>query len=301
MDTNRDRIDRANLALEGLSVGDAFGETFFVNPAVVEGLILQRALAPPPWKWTDDTLMAFSVVENLREYGAIESDALVADFVARYHPGRGYGPTIGMAFRDIRDNGSDRHDVFPALFEGQGSYGNGAAMRVAPLGGYFADDGFETIVREARRSAETTHVHREGVAGSVAVAVAAAIAYQTRDAAPSRRAFLDGVLPHVPPSETREKIRHARDFDAGVSTRFAAEVLGTGHQVSAQDTVPFALFCAAEFLGNYEESLWQTVSGLGDRDTTCAIVGGIVALHTGAQGIPADWVHSREPLPRPVV
>jgi ADP-ribosylglycohydrolase len=297
MNTNREGVARANLALQGLSVGDAFGETFFVNPAVVDGLIAQRAVAPEPWTWTDDTLMAFSVSENLRRFGAIEQDALVSDFVARYHPGRGYGPTIGMAFREIREDHSDWRDVFPALFERQGSYGNGAAMRVSPVGGYFADADFVTIVREAVRSAETTHTHPEGIAGAVAVAVAAATAYQSRGATPARRAFLDVVLEHTPDSETREKIRHARNFDTGASTRFAAEVLGTGHQVSAQDTVPFALFCASEYLADYEESLWQTVSGLGDRDTTCAIVGGIVALHVGAEGIPSEWLAAREALP----
>jgi ADP-ribosylglycohydrolase len=68
-------------------------------------------------------------------------------------------------------------------------------------------------------------------------------------------------------------------------------------KVSAQDTVPFCLWCAAKHLDNYEEALWATVSGLGDRDTTCAIVGGIVACYTGAEGIPSNWLAAREPLP----
>ena len=42
---------------------------------------------------------------------------------------------------------------------------------------------------------------------------------------------------------------------------------------------------------------WLTVSGLGDRDTTCAIVGGIVACYVGEEGIPAAWLQAREPLP----
>jgi ADP-ribosylglycohydrolase len=57
------------------------------------------------------------------------------------------------------------------------------------------------------------------------------------------------------------------------------------------------LFCAGAHLDNYEEAIWMTVSGLGDRDTTCAIVGGIVATYTGADAIPSDWLDSREPLP----
>jgi ADP-ribosylglycohydrolase len=67
--------------------------------------------------------------------------------------------------------------------------------------------------------------------------------------------------------------------------------------VSAQDTVPFALWCAARHLSSYEEALWLTVSGLGDRDTTCAIVGGIVATYTGVESISHHWCADREPLP----
>ena len=73
--------------------------------------------------------------------------------------------------------------------------------------------------------------------------------------------------------------------------------LGNGSRVSAQDTVPFALWCAGEYLDNYEEALWLTVSGFGDMDTTCAIAGGIVALYTGVEGIPEVWRAAREPLP----
>jgi len=63
------------------------------------------------------------------------------------------------------------------------------------------------------------------------------------------------------------------------------------------DTVPLALWCAGERLDDYEEALWLTVSALGDRDTTCAIVGGVVAAYTGAGGIPGAWLRAREPLP----
>ena len=66
----------------------------------------------------------------------------------------------------------------------------------------------------------------------------------------------------------------------------AAPFLGSGYNATAQDTVPFALWCAGEHLDNYEEALWQTVSGLGDRDTNCAIVGGIVALSAGVDPFP---------------
>ncbi len=74
-------------------------------------------------------------------------------------------------------------------------------------------------------------------------------------------------------------------------------LLGNGSGVSAQDTVPFALWCAAQHLDDYEAALWLTASGLGDIDTNCAIVGGIVVMSTGLEGVPRSWLLSREPLP----
>jgi ADP-ribosylglycohydrolase len=81
-----------------------------------------------------------------------------------------------------------------------------------------------------------------------------------------------------------------------VAATFARRYVANRHRsrVSAPDTVPFALWCAARHLDDYVEAMWQTVSGLGDRDTTCAIVGGIVAA-AGA-GVPSDWRASREPF-----
>lgn len=95
----------------------------------------------------------------------------------------------------------------------------------------------------------------------------------------------------------REKIRHARNLAPGSSVLLAVRALGNGTGISAQDTVPFTLWCAAQHLDNFEAALWLTISGLGDRDTTCAIVGGIVAGCTGTEGIPAAWLAARESLP----
>jgi ADP-ribosylglycohydrolase len=62
-------------------------------------------------------------------------------------------------------------------------------------------------------------------------------------------------------------------------------------------TVPFALWCASECLNDYQDALWLTVSALVDRDTTCAIVVGIVVAFTREQYIPVDWIAAREALP----
>jgi len=125
-------IERARCSLEGLSVGDAFGETFFVNPDLVEGLIAQRALAARTWNYTDDTLMAMSVVSVLRQHGYIHQDSLARSFAERYDRTRGYGPAMHRLLWEIKC-GEDWAERAQSLFEGQGSFGNGAAMRASDM------------------------------------------------------------------------------------------------------------------------------------------------------------------------
>jgi ADP-ribosylglycohydrolase len=154
-------------------------------------------------------------------------------------------------------------------------------------------------VEHARRSAEVTHAHPEGIAGGIAVAVAAAIAWQVRveNSRPDRRRYIDRILPYIPDTEVRSKTRRAREISATTSLYRVIRLLGNGSYISAQDTVPFCLWCAGEWLDNYEEAIWLTARAGGDIDTNCAIVGGIVAMYTGIDGIPKEWLKSREPLP----
>lgn len=295
--TAESRLERARCSLEGLSIGDAFGERLFVASDRVESVIRKRIVTAGPWQFTDDTQMALSVFEILRKHQEIEPDALAFSFAHHYDDRRGYGPAMHSLLNYIR-LGVPWHALAPRLFHGQGSCGNGAAMRVAPVGAYFADDP-ALVIEHAARSAKVTHSHPEGIAGAVAVAAATAQAWQFahRGIRPSKAEFLEAVLPHVPEGVVREKIRHARNLAEGCSVQLAVSALGNGSQVMAQDTVPFVLWCAGEWLDNFEEALWQTVSGLGDRDTTCAMVGGIVAMFVGREGIPTAWAAAREPLP----
>jgi len=236
--------------------------------------------------------MAICIVHTLIEWETIDQDRLAACFADRFtqEPYRGYGMGAASLLSAI-SMGQDWRNASPALFGG-GSYGNGAAMRVAPLGAYY-HDGIETSIREARKSAAVTHCHREGVAGAIATAAAASLAGSGEQL--TRNGFLKAVESCVPESDVKEGIREAAGIDSD-KTHEAALKLGTGVRISAQDTVPFCIWCAANNLYDYESALWQAASGLGDVDTTCAIVGGIVAL--SADGVPDAFLERREPLPR---
>jgi ADP-ribosylglycohydrolase len=132
-------LERALCSLEGLVVGDAFGERFFVHPKTVEHLSAARALPAPPWWFTDDTQLALSIVAVLRRHGRIDQEHLAQHFAAHYDPSRGYGPAMHGVLARIHF-GEPWQAVAPGLLAGQGSFGNGAAMRVAPVGAYYADD-----------------------------------------------------------------------------------------------------------------------------------------------------------------
>src|SRR5579859_835473 len=174
------RLARAYQSLEGLCCGDAFGERFFIPREIVDSLIIQRALPAPPWFFTDDTLMALSIVSTLEEHEKIDQEHLAMSFAANYDSSRGYGPAMHRLLIKIRQERSSWREESQALFGGEGSFGNGSAMRVAPLGAYFADD-LQMIIEQAKLSAVTTHCHPEAVAGAIAVALAAGFAWRFRE------------------------------------------------------------------------------------------------------------------------
>lgn len=293
------RLQRALLSLDGLSVGDAFGQLLSTSARSVRKMLERGSLPGSPWWHTDDTQMAAAVVESLAANPEhVSLDFLAHRFVQRYlaDPGRGYGKGARMQLEEMAQGGSWRQ-TSAAAFSGRGSMGNGSAMRSAPVGAYFADD-LELVVRESTQSSIITHSHPEGIAGSVAVSLAAAGAWNCRDLPldKARQGIWQVVLEHTPKSETLDGIRKASAVPFDMLPENAARILGSGYLVTAPDTVPFALWCALRHLDNYREALIATLEGDGDCDTNCAIVGGIVVLATGRAGIPSDWLQSREPL-----
>ncbi|WP_051801614.1 ADP-ribosylglycohydrolase family protein [Streptomyces sp. NRRL F-525] len=285
------RLNRALASLRGLAVGDALGSQFFVP--VNHPLLKRRELPPTPWQWTDDTEMACSVVAVLAAHRRVDQDALARSFAEHHDFDRGYGPAVNRLLRLVREGG-DWRELSSALFKGQGSWGNGAAMRIAPLGAWYADDP-EQATHQAEISAYPTRQHREAVVGAMAVAAAAALA-AAPGGPPSGEALLDGVIALVPKSAVGAGLRRARDMLDYADSGTVAAVLGCGRRTSAHDTVPFALWSAARGLGDYEGAFWATAQVGGDVDTTCAIVGGVIA--GGRAGTPpAEWLERTEALP----
>lgn len=290
------RLSLAKHSLLGVSIGDAFGDSFFGNEDLIIEQIDAHTMPDTRWEFTDDTVMSISVFEELEARGDIDQDQLVNRFIACHDldPRRGYGATLRRVLREIAE-GEDWKTVASRVFEGQGSMGNGAAMRVCPIGAYYHDD-LKRVKALATKSAEVTHSHPEAIAGAIAVATATALAtgMTLSRHALSPEAFTDAILAQLPDSDTTSRIAKAKSLPHSYHTETLKKVLGNGVNMTAQDTVPFVIWCASHHLTHFEEALWKAVSILGDRDTICAMVGGITMMSATDSSIPRAWADAVE-------
>jgi len=293
-------IERAWVVLQGLSVGDAFGGHFefeFVDPERPKRTAQVRQIPKGRWRYTDDTLMALSIYDVLRQDAAIVPEHLADSFATRFDIGRGYGASMEELLQAIRAGG-DWKTLSQSLFDGSGSFGNGSAMRVAPIGGYFADD-LQAVVHHSRQSSLVTHTHPQAIDGAITIALATAIAHQLAHSQqqPMFDNYWQPLLNLIPSGEIKQKLIQASELQDQTSPEAAATLLGNGRDISALDSVPFAVWCTYQFLDSYEDALWNAISVGGDADTIGAMVGGIVASYGGLKDIPSEWLTRRETLP----
>jgi ADP-ribosylglycohydrolase len=290
------RVERMRLSLEALGIGDALGEMLNYRYFDAPKRLAENDLPAGPWFHTDDTEMAISIVAVLTSHGELNQDALARRFARRFErdPNRGYGTMTRIQMRELIA-GAKWRETSAKAFGGKGSMGNGGAMRVAPLGAYFAGS-LDHCAAAARASSEVTHTHPEGVAGTIAVALAAALAWQLKETPADERPlrFFDDILRLTPESEVRQKIVLASQMPVELPIEDAVKTLGNGSLVTAPDTVPFCVWITAHHSGDFKAALAKTISAGGDCDTNAAIVSGIVALSTGRESIPAEWFEARE-------
>lgn len=274
-------------ALVGVAVGDALGAPFEGHRGPVPAALLSRLDRAEGWlRYTDDTAMTFALAESLLFCHGLDLDHLAGTFAVAYErePHRGYGPGTAELLGAIAA-GAPWRESAAAQFGGSGSYGNGAAMRVAPLA-LHARGSVEEAARLARESAMVTHTHPDAVdaAGVQAGAVALALADDPPDAPgpfvarvrevaalPRLRAALDAVSA-LHPEATPAKV---------------AAVTGTG--VAAAESVPAAVAAAALNLRSFPAAIRFAVALGGDTDTIASMAGAIVGARLGDGAVPPSW------------
>ena len=176
---HKTRLGFARDTLEGLSIGDTFGEALSYQYHRACELYDFSALRSGTIRFTDDTAMAIGIIECLKLCKTIDEDALTWIFAKNFRadPQRSYGKMARRILTQIGEGSSWRSLSMSAF--GGGSFSNGSAMRVGPVGAYFSDD-LEKVREMASASARVTHSHPEGIAGAIAIAIATAIVTSSR-------------------------------------------------------------------------------------------------------------------------
>jgi len=142
--------------------------------------IRERSIPKTSWEFTDDTVMAIAVYDQLRINKEINQNQLAELFSINHEKdvNRGYGATARRILREIGEGGNWK-EISQSVFEGMGSMGNGASMRVSPIGAYYFDD-LKRVKELAIKSAEITHSNIEGITGAIAVSIGTAIATELK-------------------------------------------------------------------------------------------------------------------------
>jgi len=203
-------------------------------------------LLVPRSTFTDDSVLTVAVADWILD--AKDLVELLHSYTRDY-PGRGYG---GMFYTWVRSKARKPY----------GSFGNGSAMRVSPVG--FAFDTLEDVLRWSEQSAAVTHNHPEGIRGAQATAAAIYCA---------RR------------GQSKEQIRFTLEerFGYDLHTRLDDIRPTYDFDETCQGTVPQAIVAFLEST-SFEDALRNAVSLGGDADTLACITGGIAEAYYG--GVP---------------
>ena len=284
--------DRFAGCLLGLAVGDALGGCFEGQSAdfISRRFPTPQALIASPPKETlyynDDTQMAVGVAEALAEDRAIREATLCRIFAANYVPSRGYGWGARRVLEAMQD-GEDFRRVAETHFPG-GSFGNGAAMRVALVGVFFHRDD-DQVWEQARLSALPTHLHPLGIEGAQLVALAAAMC--VRMEAFDRTTFFEALRTRCQSEAFTEKIGRA----ATASTPEELARLGNG--IQALESVVTAIACFASAPEDYVTAVGRAILLGGDTDTIAAMTGALAGAYVGVQAVPTSLLDRLEDEP----
>ncbi|MFC1717935.1 ADP-ribosylglycohydrolase family protein [Candidatus Poribacteria bacterium] len=282
-----DKRDRFIGALMGTFVGDALGmpyEGWGVGTGPIE---------MTSGVYTDDTQMMIGVAESLVACGGFDGADMARRFLENFDYMRGYGAGAFQVM-DRLAAGRQWDQAGEGLFD-SGSFGNGSAMRIAPIGVFYHDDD-EKLREAAQLSSIISHTHPLGKQGAMLQAYSVALAL---------RYGMTGKL------DAGEMIQKLRDFlpenahvfgDKLASVEYllsgdpprreVARKLGNG--IRSFESVPTAIYSFLSHPESFEDAVIYAVGLGGDADTIGAMTGAIAGAYHGYQKIPSSWLDKLE-------
>lgn len=279
-------------ALLGTAIGDALGAGFEGLQDFTEDQIYAVADRRKVLRYTDDTHMMIGVAESLIAKNGFDGEHMASRFIHNYNwePFRGYGPGPPKIF-ELIESGQSWYNASEKIYPG-GSFGNGAAMRIAPVGLYYRDS-IETLIQISFQSSRITHAHPLGKEGAALQAYAISLVANSNPSAPFDHArffqLLAGVVNNPVYREKLDKMLLLLEDKDQLRV-----VLELGNGIEAHTAVPAAIFSFVANPDSFERAVIYAISLGGDTDTIGAMAGAISGAYLGLDSVPGKWLRKLE-------
>lgn len=279
-------------SLIGTGIGDGIGASLEgwrrVDPAEVWALAESRQTLI----YTDDTHMMLGVAESLIENKGFDGEHMTGRFIENYsrEPFRGYGPGPPRVFKLIKSG--EAWDKAAEKLYGGGSFGNGSAMRIAPVGVFYYNDPLK-LKEIAYKSSQITHAHELGKEGAALQAYAVALAIQAKpSSAFPVDEFLKKLTNFIKHEVYKQKLRRIEEL---LGEKDKSKVIAElGHGIEAFNSVPTAIYSFLSHPKSFEEAVIYAISLGGDTDTIGAMTGALSGAYLGVEAIPEKWKNKLE-------
>lgn len=274
-------------ALIGSAVGDAIGELAGVHndrQSLLDWLDEGDML-----RYTDDTAMAIGLAEAMSSASGVDQQVIGETFKRNYgkEPWRDYSSSTPAVFATARRHEISFAEAAQRLHGGEGSFGNGAAMRIAPLGVLYRHSA--KLREAAEASARVTHAHPIGSDGAAIMAWMVAQAAKAK--ANGKFPFADIVMGMIGFAQTKEMrlklaqvveliAKKAPPAEAAVALKLSQKV---------HESLPFSIYAFLRHPNSFQECLFTAILNGGDEDTLGAMAGAMSGAYLGIDAIPLDW------------
>jgi len=274
-------------SLVGSALGDAIGElAFHFSSKERLELKLERL---NELIYTDDTAMTIGLGESLIKRGYLDTQDLGERFKHNFknEPWRGYASGPPTIFSMVERTGVAYTEAAKSLFGGKGSFGNGAAMRAAPVGLLYFDS--PSLYQEAYLSASVTHAHPIGVDGAAVQAKAVGLTLNLDpDEDFPQTDFIENLIAFAKTQQMKSKLQLLPKLleDETPPMRAAQQI---GRSVMAPESLPYALYCFLRQPKSFANCLFCAILYGGDRDTLGAMACAVSGAYLGIESIPSVW------------
>ena len=282
-------VDKVSGLMLGMAAADALGSRFNDKPPdEIPPLDLEYIRSHPPKNYTDDTQMAISVFEEMAENGGVDQSSLRDRFLRRFSPWRGYGGGMLEVIERWR-GGESISSTASSLYNGTGNFGDGAAVRAAPISIFFSLDEQDALFEQVHRCSLLTHTHPYGLAGALLHAFTVLLALNDIP--------VSEWLPRIfkLPIDSAFKIKLGRVvqcLERKSSAHESAKEIGNGPQ--AIEAVPAALYAVVRYPESFIDAVLFAVSIGGDADTIGAMAGAVAGARFGCLNIPESLINQME-------